>query len=64
MVSGISSFELYHSLFMYCYWQLLMDSCKWYQFIKKKTYKEQRDWYYPLMRGTMETIKEIRGLNK
>jgi len=47
MHAGIS--ELYKYQMTYCSFLVLYNECKWWQFARKKTIREQLDWIYPLM---------------
>lgn len=35
------------------------EECKWWQFQRKSLWKEQMEWYYPLMRGEIQTMHKI-----
>jgi hypothetical protein len=44
----------------YCSFKILYDECKWWQFIRKRTIKEQLDWVYPLMRGEVKALSQLQ----
>ena len=55
MYSGLS--EIYKYQITYCSFKVMYGDCKWYEFIKKKTIKEQLNFYYPLM------LAEVKGIS-
>lgn len=38
---------------IYCRFLIHYNNCKWYEFLKKKTIKDELDWYYPLMKNEL-----------
>lgn len=52
-------FNLLSNTIAYCAMRIKYEECKWWQFNRKALFKEQVDWYYPLMRGEMKTMQKM-----
>lgn len=42
----------------YCRMCILLEQCKWWEFYRKKIYRAERDWYYPLMKGEIKALRD------
>ena len=42
----------------YCRMCILFEECKWWEFSKKKTFRGERDWWYPLMKSEIKLLNE------
>lgn len=53
------AYELLHNTIKYSVYVIKHKECKWYEFKKKKAYKDLIDWHYPLMLGEITTYHKI-----